>query len=107
VLKGLQEKISVTENDLLCGTHYPQYEPAAQALRERGEKPTSNRHNCSGKHTGMLAQARLRGVPTADYINPEVRDGRHILISPFATAVGGAGTITPTQNDWGAAKSEI
>ena len=26
-------------------------------MRERGEAPTPNRHNCSGKHTGMLANA--------------------------------------------------
>jgi L-asparaginase II len=32
---------------------------------------TPNRNNCSGKHTGMLAHARMRGLPIADYINPE------------------------------------
>ena len=41
-----------------------------------------------------------------DYTEPEVRTTRHILISPFATAAGGSGTITPTQNDWDAARAE-
>ncbi len=41
-----------------------------------------------------------------DYTEPEVRTTRHILISPFATAAGGAGTITPSQSDWDAARAE-
>ena len=41
-----------------------------------------------------------------DYTEPEVRETRHILISPFTTAAGGAGTITPTQSDWDDAKAE-
>jgi len=31
----------------------------ASAMRERGEEPTPYRHNCSGKHSGMLAHCRL------------------------------------------------
>jgi L-asparaginase II len=34
-----------------------------------GEQPTPNRHNCSGKHTGMLAHARLRHAPLENYID--------------------------------------
>jgi len=41
-----------------------------------------------------------------DYTEPEVRETRHILISPFATAAGGAGTIEPTEGDWEAARAE-
>lgn len=68
---GMQAKISATENDLLCGTHpHDDPETAARLIRA-GETPTPNRHNCSGKHTGMLAYARLRGLPSADYINPQ------------------------------------
>lgn len=69
VVSGIQKKIGVTEADLLCGVHPPYHAPTAQALRERGEAPTPNRHNCSGKHTGMLAHAILRGLPIEDYIN--------------------------------------
>jgi len=70
VIQGMQKKIGVTEKDLLCGSHPPYHEPTAQALLLRGEPPTPNRHNCSGKHTGMLAHALLRGLPIQDYINP-------------------------------------
>jgi len=69
-VQGMQSKFDVSESDLLCGTHVPSNEATAEALLLRGEKPTPNRHNCSGKHTGMLGQARLRGLTLADYINP-------------------------------------
>jgi L-asparaginase II len=59
VVKSIQAKAGLTEAELLCGVHYPHHEPTAQALRERNEQPTPNRHNCSGKHTGMLAFARM------------------------------------------------
>jgi L-asparaginase II len=70
VVKGIQAKIGVQESDLLCGTHWPYHVPTAEAMKARGEQPTPNRHNCSCKHTGMLAQARLRGLPISDYVNP-------------------------------------
>ena len=71
VIKGIQAKVGVQESDLLCGTHLLTNIPTVEAMKARGEVPTPNRHNCSGKHTGMLAHARLRGFPIADYINPE------------------------------------
>jgi L-asparaginase II len=71
VLKGIQSKVGVQERDLLCGVHPISHLPTVEAMRARGEVPTPNRHNCSGKHTGMLAAARMRGLPIADYINPE------------------------------------
>jgi L-asparaginase II len=71
VLKGIQAKVGVQESDLLCGFHPLSHVPTVVAMRARGEVPTPNRHNCSGKHTGMLAAARMRGLPIADYVNPE------------------------------------
>jgi len=69
VLQGMQKKIGVNENNLLCGIHTPTYQVTARAMLLRGEEPTPNRHNCSGKHTGMLAHAVLRKLPIEDYIN--------------------------------------
>lgn len=71
VIQGIQAKAGVHESDLLCGTHPPFHAPTAKALDARGESPTPNRHNCSGKHTGMLAHARMRGLSITDYVNPE------------------------------------
>ena len=71
VIKGLQVKAGVQETDLLCGVQPPLSKQAEELLRARGEPPSPNRHNCSGKHTGMLAHARMRGLPIGDYVNPE------------------------------------
>jgi len=68
-LLAIQEKTGVLESELLCGVHPPYHEPTAQAMAQRAEKPTPNRHNCSGKHTAMLAFARWQGWSTADYLN--------------------------------------
>jgi L-asparaginase II len=71
VVKGIQAKVGVQESDLLCGTHPLSHSATVEAMRARGEVLSPNRHNCSGKHTGMLAAARMRGLPIADYVNPE------------------------------------
>ena len=71
VVKGIQAKAGVQESDLLCGVHPPYHLATQEAMRQRGEIPTPNRHNCSGKHSGMLAHARMRGLPISDYVNPE------------------------------------
>jgi L-asparaginase II len=75
VIQQIQAKTGVSEDDLLCGVHPPHDKATAQALSNRGEQPTSNRHNCSGNHTGMLAFARLKasreGVPLSDLLYTE------------------------------------
>jgi len=69
VLSSMQAKIRVTQDDLLCGIHPPTDTATNEALQARGEIPTPNRHNCSGKHTGMLAYARLIKAPIENYID--------------------------------------
>lgn len=86
-LVGMQAKIPATENDLLCGTHPSDDPETAARLIRTGQAPTPNRHNCSGKHTGMLAYARLRGLPLADYINPQHGIQQSILAT-FAEMCG-------------------
>ena len=68
-LKGMQAKIGIGVENLMCGTHYPLHAETADAMKVRGELPTPYRHNCSGKHTGMLAHAKLRGAPLENYID--------------------------------------
>jgi L-asparaginase II len=74
VLDSIQAKTGVRESDLMCGVHPPYHKPTADALRELGKTPTPNRHNCSGKHTGMLAYAHLLGLSPAlndlPYVDP-------------------------------------
>jgi L-asparaginase II len=71
VLQALQPRIGIGTEDLLCGVHPPLNKDSAKALLLRGEEPNPLHENCSGKHTGMLANAKLHNLPKEDYINPE------------------------------------
>lgn len=79
VVRSLQGKAGISEKDLLCGVHPVEHPPTAEAMRQRGEQPTPNRHNCSGKHSAMLAFARMLGLPKEDYIHPDHPIQRQIL----------------------------
>jgi L-asparaginase II len=68
---GLQRRIGITEADLLCGTHPPFDLASRKKLEDQGRLPSQNHHNCSGKHTGMLAQAVLLNVPIQEYTEIE------------------------------------
>jgi L-asparaginase II len=78
-VRGILEKIGATVDDLRCGAHAPSYGPAAAALNAAGEKPTALHNNCSGKHAGILALARMLEVPFDGYLEPEHPAERAIL----------------------------
>lgn len=69
VVQGIQAKVGIKESDLQCGVHMPGDPVAYKALIARGETPTPNRNNCSGKHSGMLAHAKMRGLPLNTYLD--------------------------------------
>ena len=85
VVKSIQAKTGVSEGDLLCGVHTPYDRLTAEAMRERGDKSTPNRHNCSGKHTGMLAFSRMMNYPIDStgmaYIDPNHPVQQKIMVS--------------------------
>jgi len=60
VIRSIQKKAGVDESELLCGVHEPYHKPTADRLHDQKEPLTSNRHNCSGKHTGMLSYVKLK-----------------------------------------------
>ncbi|HWA90686.1 MAG TPA: asparaginase [Rhizomicrobium sp.] len=64
-------RIGCVESDLACGAHPSRYEPVAEAMIKRGEKPTRVHNNCSGKHTGFLTVARHWDIATEGYERPE------------------------------------
>jgi L-asparaginase II len=68
---SIQGQVGISEVDLMCGVHPPYHRQTARRMQEEGLEPTPNRHNCSGKHTGMLTLASFKGDPLADYINPQ------------------------------------
>ncbi len=103
VLQDIQEKAGLSESDLKCGVH-PPFDPAtARVLGERGEQPTPKRHNCSGKHTGMLAFAKMLDLTLGDYLNPDHPIQQEILgtfaemcsLAPDQVALGTDGCSAP------------
>ncbi len=71
VLKKLQPKISIDETDLQCGIHPPFDRETTNRIIRGETQPSRLRHNCSGKHSGMLALARLLAVPGDSYLKPD------------------------------------
>jgi len=80
VLKGIMDKLGVSEDILQCGTHEPLGKEAAEDLRAAGLQATRLHCNCSGKHLGFIAASKLKGLPLHDYhkvehtIQKEVRN---------------------------------
>jgi L-asparaginase II len=89
---------------LACGSHAPYDSETARRLIRDGEQPTVMRHNCSGKHAGMLLFAKASGWPTDGYWQPDHPVQQACLaavavaagIDPdrIATAVDGCGVVT-------------
>lgn len=102
-VRGIQAKIGVDESNLQCGSHPPMDKETADRLIVEGKKPTPIRHNCSGKHTGMLAFAKMRGFPIENYLDPETPLQKEILktfsemcqISPDEIGIGTDGCSAP------------
>jgi L-asparaginase II len=68
-LASMQAKIGISQNHLQCGIHTPIDTDTSKTLLLNGEKPTPNRHNCSGKHTGMLAFAKMNNQSLENYLD--------------------------------------
>ncbi len=49
--------------------HPPFHKPTALLWPPAAKPPPPTRHNCSGKHTGMLAQCVLRGFSKQNYLD--------------------------------------
>jgi L-asparaginase II len=101
---SIQEKVGFSEEDLMCGVHPPLHRQTALRLQQEGKEPTPNRHNCSGKHTGMLTLASFLGEPLSDYIDPRHPVQVRILqtfaemcgLEPEQVVVGIDGCSVPT-----------
>ncbi|HVN15783.1 MAG TPA: asparaginase, partial [Anaerolineales bacterium] len=65
----MQKKIGIDENDLQCGVHMPSDAEMFRLLVQSGDLLTPNINNCSGKHTAMLAHAKMRDLPLDTYLD--------------------------------------
>jgi L-asparaginase II len=88
-------KIGCGESDLACGAHPSRFEPVAEAMIRKGEKPTRIFNNCSGKHTGFLSVACHWDIATKGY---ELHD--HPVQRAIAEALGEMSGIGPDM-PWG------
>jgi len=68
-VEGLQRKIGVEESALQCGVHMPGDVEAFKSLIINNRQPSQNQNNCSGKHTAMLAHAKMRVLPLDNYLD--------------------------------------
>ena len=67
----LLAKIGLTDSALQCGNHAPYWYKWNNQRPEEGKRWSSYFHNCSGKHSGMLLQAKLLVASTETYLEPE------------------------------------
>ena len=65
----MQKKVGIEESDLQCGSHLPGDVEELTTMIRNGRHPTPNYNNCSGKHTAMLAHAKMRGLPLENYLD--------------------------------------
>ena len=71
LVREFLQRIGCSERDLMCGPHRPLSDAVAKDYETRGLRLTAVYSNCSGKHTGMLALAKLHGWPTEFYARVE------------------------------------
>jgi L-asparaginase II len=69
-VREIQARIGVEERYLQCGPHLPGDADMFKTVVKQDIKPTANFNNCSGKHTAMLACAKMRGLPLENYLDP-------------------------------------
>jgi L-asparaginase II len=67
VVGDLLRKVGLDGEALACGPHPPFESAARRTLAEAGLEPVRMHNNCSGKHAGMLALARVHGWEPEGY----------------------------------------
>lgn len=80
----LLNKIECNENDLQCGSHYPADQKSRIEMIKKNQNPTPIHNNCSGKHAGMLALAKMLNQDITGYtqINHAVQ---HTILQTLKT----------------------
>lgn len=71
VVQNIHRKVGLSQDQLLCGAHPPIHKPTRDRLIKNDEKPSPYRHNCSGKHSGMLTLSQMLGATSENYIDSQ------------------------------------
>ena len=90
LVREFLQRVGCSERDLMCGPHRPLSDAVAKDYETRGVRLTAVYSNCSGKHTGMLALAKLHGWPTEFYgrVEHPVQQGCLASISKYTDVSG-------------------
>jgi L-asparaginase II len=101
---AMLRKVGVVEEALACGSHEPLGRQAALDMAKQRQEPTRVHNNCSGKHTGMLALARMHGWsltgyheaghPVQERMQQELARWAELDEDQIETAVDGCGVVT-------------
>lgn len=103
-VSSILARIGVDADGLACGPQQPMDREVRRELAEAGLEPGRLHNNCSGKHAGMLALARVNGWDPVGYELPEhpvqgrllVEMGRWMGLPPEAMAIGTDGCAAVT-----------
>ena len=87
VARALLENNGLSESDLQCGTHIPPDRDTASRLVRQGEAPSPLRHNCSGKHSGMLLYTKSAGEAADRYLQ-QSSSVQQAIFKAFSEMVG-------------------
>ncbi len=103
-VQGILRGVGLTQAVLQCGPQVPYDVETARRLARDGEPPSAIRHNCSGKHAGMVLFARALGAPIDTYWQPDhpVQAAALSAVAAFSgvaqekilTATDGCGVVT-------------
>lgn len=104
VVQSIHVKTGLSMENLQCGPHMPVDKPTADRMLINNEEPNSLHNNCSGKHSGMLAQALLRGALLDNYMEIDHPVQKAIVqtiaemcsVEPDSLVVGIDGCTAPT-----------
>ena len=71
IVSGMLQRLELGGDALQCGAGLPLQLKLWGKYPSAGEDKDPLRHNCSGKHCGFLALAKLRGQPRDRYLDPD------------------------------------
>lgn len=86
-VQAILRQAGLTQSVLQCGTHAPFDVETARRLARDGEPPTPIRHNCSGKHAGMVLFAKALAEPIETYWQPD-HPIQHQILESVSAATG-------------------
>lgn len=69
-LESLLKKLDLQESMLICGASYPLNEEPKRQYNWDHKPKRKLLHNCAGKHLGMLAYVREKGLDVEHYADP-------------------------------------